>query len=70
MVFTTPADDLVGGPSHDQEESSNMGQQGRQMRMAGWIDLESRLSVSIPFSLLLLPIPFNVQHKSIILIQI
>ncbi|PQE06508.1 dna mismatch repair msh5 protein [Rutstroemia sp. NJR-2017a WRK4] len=46
MVFTTPADDLVGGPSHDQEESSNnMGQQGRQMRMAGGIDLESKLSV-------------------------
>ncbi|KAM3071187.1 hypothetical protein ACMFMF_007662 [Clarireedia jacksonii] len=45
MVFTTPADDLIGGHSHDREGSNNNGQQGRQMRMAGWIDLESRLSV-------------------------
>lgn len=50
MVFTTPADDPVGGHSHDPEGPRNIGQQGRQMRMAGWIDLESRLSVSDPIS--------------------
>lgn len=45
MTFTTPGDDFVG--PHDQADSSGVGRQGRLMRLAGWIDLESRLSVSL-----------------------
>ncbi|KAG0649696.1 hypothetical protein D0Z07_3763 [Hyphodiscus hymeniophilus] len=37
-MFTTPEDNLIG-------EQQGMGRQGRLMRLAGWIDLDSRLTV-------------------------
>jgi DNA mismatch repair protein MSH5 len=38
IVFRTPEDDLVS-------DQVSMSRQGRLMRLAGWIDLDSRLTV-------------------------
>ena len=42
VTFTTPGDELTGDDGYGQ---AVMGRQGRLMRMAGWIDVESRLTV-------------------------
>lgn len=44
-MFATPGDDFAGDRNHDQTELSGAGRQGRLMRLAGWVDLDSRLSV-------------------------
>lgn len=47
MQFSTPADELMGnmGYMQDPEEYEAAGHQGRFLRLAGCIDLESRVSV-------------------------
>ncbi|QSZ29053.1 hypothetical protein DSL72_003563 [Monilinia vaccinii-corymbosi] len=45
MVLATPGDDFTGDRNHDQAELSGAGRQGRLIRLAGWIDLDSRLSI-------------------------
>ncbi|KAF7936017.1 uncharacterized protein EAE98_002236 [Botrytis deweyae] len=45
MMLATPDDELAGNHTHDQADLSGKGRQGRFMRLAGWIDLESRISV-------------------------
>lgn len=47
MTLATPGDDFGGDRKHDQAELSGTGRHGRLMRLAGWIDLDSRLSVSL-----------------------
>jgi DNA mismatch repair protein MSH5 len=45
IAFTTPGDEFGGGsyaPGTD-----GLGRQGRLMRLAGWIDLDSKLTVSL-----------------------
>jgi DNA mismatch repair protein MSH5 len=46
IIFTTPGDDLMGDAQADQVCT---GRQGRLMRLAGWIDLDSKLSVYQPY---------------------
>ncbi len=43
IVFTTPEDDLVGEAAFGQP--SEIGRQGKLMKLAGWIDLDSKLTV-------------------------
>ncbi|KAB8291251.1 hypothetical protein EYC80_009938 [Monilinia laxa] len=45
MILSTPGDDFTGDRKSDQAELSGTGRQGRLMRLAGWIDLDSRLSI-------------------------
>ncbi|KAA8567184.1 hypothetical protein EYC84_010241 [Monilinia fructicola] len=45
MTLATPGDDFGGDRKHDQAELSGTGRHGRLMRLAGWIDLDSRLSI-------------------------
>ena len=47
MQFSTPGDELMGnmGYIQDVEEYEAAGHQGRLLRLAGCIDLESRISV-------------------------
>lgn len=47
MQFSTPGDELVGNMGHiqDFEEHETAGHRGRLLRLAGCIDLESRVSV-------------------------
>lgn len=45
IIFTTPGDDLTGKAGEGQIALAGLGRQGRLMRLAGWIDLESRLTV-------------------------
>jgi hypothetical protein len=40
IMFTTPGDDLVGDAGYRQG-----GRQGQLMKLAGWIDLDSKLTV-------------------------
>jgi DNA mismatch repair protein MSH5 len=42
IIFTTPGDDLSGDVGYGQ---ASMGHQGRLMRLGGWIDLDSTLTV-------------------------
>ncbi|RKF63192.1 MutS protein-like protein 5 [Erysiphe neolycopersici] len=44
IVFTTP-EDLLGNPVGDQINKQSMGRQGRLMRLAGMVDLESKVTV-------------------------
>jgi DNA mismatch repair protein MSH5 len=52
IVFTTPGDDLISGAAHGQGHiDSGVGRQGKLMRLAGWMDLDSRLTVRLfPYS--------------------
>ncbi|KAE8444261.1 hypothetical protein EG329_000761 [Mollisiaceae sp. DMI_Dod_QoI] len=43
ITFTTPADNIVGGLAH--EDDVGMGRQGRLLRLAGWIDLNSKVTL-------------------------
>ena len=43
IVFTTPDDECSGG---SEGNIGVMGRQGKLMRLAGWVDLDSRLTVS------------------------
>ena len=43
FVLTTPGDDLVGDIGHEQNDGT--GRHGQLMKLAGLIDLESKLSV-------------------------
>ena len=45
IIFNTPGDELVGDGYADQ---GGVGRQGKLMRLAGWIDLDSRLTVNFP----------------------
>jgi DNA mismatch repair protein MSH5 len=45
IVFTTPGDELTGKATLGQVDLAGLGRQGRLMRLAGWIDLDSRLTV-------------------------
>lgn len=46
IVFTTPGDDLISGAAYGQgHNDSEVGRQGKLMRLAGWMDLDSRLTV-------------------------
>jgi DNA mismatch repair protein MSH5 len=45
IVFTTPGDDLISGAGYGQGHSDSGGRQGKLMRLAGWMDLDSRLTV-------------------------
>lgn len=47
IIFTTPGDELAGKAGHGQVELAGLGRQGRLMRLASWIDLQSRLTVSL-----------------------
>jgi DNA mismatch repair protein MSH5 len=47
IMFTTPGDDLVGDAEADH---SSTGRQGKLMRLAGWIDLDSKLTVCYSYS--------------------
>jgi len=51
MLFRTPGEDLVGD---GQGEHGGAGRQGRLMRIGGWIDLESKLTVSAWISRILI----------------
>ncbi|APA14707.1 hypothetical protein SS1G_06712 [Sclerotinia sclerotiorum 1980 UF-70] len=46
MMFVTPGDDFAGDRNHIQADLGGAGRQGALMRLAGWVDLESRNSVS------------------------
>jgi DNA mismatch repair protein MSH5 len=46
-MFQTPSDYPVGGP-YGQSYDAESGCQARLMRLARWIDLDSRLTVSFP----------------------
>lgn len=48
MQFCVPGDELVGNSDHiqDYEDQETRGHQGRLLKLAGSIDLESRMSVS------------------------
>lgn len=48
IVFTIPGDDIVADAR--QGEHGGTGRQGRLMRLAGWIDLDSWLTVGSRFS--------------------
>lgn len=48
IIFTTPGDELTGKVAQGQLELAGLGRQGRLMRLAGWIDLDSRLTVQSP----------------------
>jgi len=41
MIFTTPDENLT----NDAENQNGIGRQGRLIRLAGWIDLDSKLTV-------------------------
>jgi DNA mismatch repair protein MSH5 len=46
IVFTTPDDDLISGGAHGQGHNDfGVGRQGKLMRLAGWMDLDSRMTV-------------------------
>lgn len=47
MQFSTPGDELMGNMRYiqDPEDYETAGHQGRLLRIAGYIDLESRVSV-------------------------
>lgn len=45
IIFTTPGDELTGNAANGQVELAGLGRQGRLMRLAGCIDLDSRLTV-------------------------
>jgi DNA mismatch repair protein MSH5 len=52
FIFTTPGDELTGRAANSQIELAGLGRQGRLMRLAGLIDLESRITVRQLFYLL------------------
>ncbi|KUJ20542.1 uncharacterized protein LY89DRAFT_578807 [Mollisia scopiformis] len=43
IIFTTPADEAAGGMPY--EDNGVMGRQGRLLRLAGWIDLDSKVTL-------------------------
>jgi DNA mismatch repair protein MSH5 len=46
IVFATPSDDLISNGVYGQgHNDSGVGRQGKLMRLAGWMDLDSRLTV-------------------------
>ncbi|KAF7860638.1 hypothetical protein EAF04_008157 [Stromatinia cepivora] len=45
MMFVTPGDDFAGDRNHGQADLGGASCQGKLMRLAGWIDLESKISV-------------------------
>ena len=46
IVFRTPEDDLISGGAYSQgRNDSVVGRQGKLIRLAGWMDLDSRLTV-------------------------
>jgi DNA mismatch repair protein MSH5 len=46
IVFVTPGDDLIARGAYGQgHNDSGVGRQGRLVRLAGWMDLDSRLTV-------------------------
>lgn len=45
ITFTTSGDDAVRGLAHDDRTSGSMGRQGRLLRLASWIDLDSKVTV-------------------------
>lgn len=54
MVFSTPGDNVIGNTAFGQDHvESEVGRHGKLMRLAGWIDLDSRLTVCYTLHLLL-----------------
>jgi DNA mismatch repair protein MSH5 len=48
IVFTTPGDDLINDGAFGQGHNDcGVGRQGKLMRLAGWMDLDSRLAVRV-----------------------
>jgi len=48
IVFTTPGDDLINSGVYGQGHNGcGVGRQGKLMRLAGWMDLDSRLTVCV-----------------------
>jgi DNA mismatch repair protein MSH5 len=46
IAFTTPSDELVGHGAYGQDhDEPTEGRQGKLIRLSGWIDLDSRLTV-------------------------
>lgn len=45
IIFTTPADDNLA-----HKDGGGMGGQGRLLRLAGWIDLDSKVTVGLPYT--------------------
>jgi DNA mismatch repair protein MSH5 len=66
IIFTTPGDELIGKAANGQVELAGLGRQGRLMRLAGWIDLDSRLTVR-SFSCLSISISTNRTYRSDVL---
>ncbi len=49
IVFATPGDGLISDSAYGQVDTdSGVGRQGKLMRLAGWMDLDSRLTVRGP----------------------
>jgi DNA mismatch repair protein MSH5 len=44
IIFTSPGEELTGGRACDHAHPGSIGRQGRLMRLAGWIDLDSKLT--------------------------
>jgi hypothetical protein len=51
IIFTTPGDELTGKAADGQVKLAGLGRQGRLMRLAAWIDLDSRLTVQLLYCL-------------------
>jgi hypothetical protein len=66
IIFTTPENELTGKAANGQVELAGLGRQGRLMRLAGWIDLDSRLTVRPPAGLSI-SISTNMTHRSAVL---
>jgi DNA mismatch repair protein MSH5 len=46
IMFTTPGDDFINNDAYRQgHNDSGVGRKGKLMRLAGWLDLDSRLTV-------------------------
>jgi DNA mismatch repair protein MSH5 len=50
LIFTTPEDDMISNSKHRDEAQRGVGRKGRLMRLAGWIDLNNRVSVCVLLS--------------------
>lgn len=45
IVFTTPQDDMMGDNTYGHMGHHWPGRKGKLLRLAGWIDMDSRVSV-------------------------
>jgi DNA mismatch repair protein MSH5 len=44
VIFTTPGEQLIGDAAYGQAAQGGTGRKGRLIRLAGWIDLDSKLT--------------------------